>query len=63
MFTIQLKTPTGTCYLRGTVWTFQDARDRATVYPSLAAATAALAKAKPFMAAKTFKAATITPEI
>jgi len=63
MFTIQLKTPTGTCYLRGTTWTFQDARDRATVYESLASATAALQKAKMFMKAKTFKAATITPEV
>lgn len=61
MFIVSLKTPTGTCYLRGTTWTFQNGRERAHEYATSEAAHAALVKAKPFMKAASFKAAQIVP--
>lgn len=45
--------------LRGTVWAFS--MDRATIHPTAEEAQAALLAAKPFMKARTFKAARIEP--
>jgi hypothetical protein len=59
MFTVQLATVQGTCYLCGTVWTFAGARDRATEYATVEQARAALEKAKKFMKATHYKAAQI----
>jgi hypothetical protein len=59
MFIVTLDTPVGTSYLRGTVWTFADRRERATEYATREAAQAALDKAKQFMAARHYKAAQI----
>jgi len=59
MFIVQLRTSSGICYLRGTVWTFADRRDRATEYATAEAAQAALDKAKEFMKAQFYKAAQI----
>lgn len=59
MFIIELSTPQGTCYLRGTIWTFPGALERATVYDTQDKARAALDKAKRFMKAAHYKAARI----
>jgi hypothetical protein len=59
MFTVQLATAQGTCYLRGTVWTFAGARERATEYATIEQARAALEKAKKFMKAAHYKATRI----
>lgn len=59
MFTVQLSTAQGICYLRRTIWTFAGAADRATSYDTVENAQAALNKAKPFMKAAHFKAARI----
>ena len=59
MFIVTLATPTGTSYLRRTVWTFQGARDRATEFATREAAQAQLDAAKQFMPAKLYRAAQI----
>ncbi len=61
MFTVQLSSPQGTHYLRGTVWTFADdtAKDRATYYATAGEARDALNKARTFMKAANYKAARI----
>jgi hypothetical protein len=59
MFIVTVETPAGTSYLRKTVWTFAGNRDRAEEYASREAAQAALDKAKPFMAARIYRAARI----
>ena len=59
MYIITLNTTDGTCYLRVTVWTFPDRRERASEYASIDAAQAALDKARKFMPAKLYKAARI----
>jgi hypothetical protein len=59
MFIVQLRTSSGICYLRNTIWTFADGRDRATEYATVEAAQAALDKAKKFMKAQFYKAAQI----
>jgi hypothetical protein len=46
-----------TLWLGGTVWRFS--KDRATLHDDTASAQAALDKAKPFMAAKIYRAARI----
>ena len=61
MFVVTYLTPQGTCYLRGTVWTFQDRRERATEYASIEDAKAALAKARKFMLARVYRDARILP--
>jgi hypothetical protein len=59
MFTVQLATDQGTCYLRGTVWTFAGRVERASHYETAGQARDALNKAKPFMKAAHYKAARI----
>lgn len=59
MFTVQLSTAQGICYLRRTIWTFAGAADRATYYDTASEARDALNKAKTFMKAAHFKAARI----
>ncbi len=59
MFTVQLPTDLGVCYLRRTIWTFAGAADRATYYDTAGEARDALNKAKPFMKAAHYKAARI----
>ena len=59
MFIVQLATPQGICYLRGTVWTFAGAIERASYYETAGQARDALEKAKKFMKAAHFKAAFI----
>lgn len=56
---VTLENGGNTYYLKGTVWAYS--RDRAQVFASHDEATAALAKAKKFMAAGMFKKAVITP--
>lgn len=59
MFTVQLQTSEGTCYLRGTVWTFAGRVERASYYETAGDARDALDKAKKFMKAAHYKAARI----
>jgi hypothetical protein len=59
MFTVQLNTPQGICYLRSTIWTFAGAAPRASYYQTAGQARDALDKAKPFMKAAHYKAARI----
>jgi len=59
MFTVQLPTDQGICYLRKTIWTFAGATDRASYYATAGEARDALNKAKPFMKAAHYKAARI----
>jgi hypothetical protein len=59
MFIVQLATPQGICYLRGTVWTFAGAIERASYYETAGQARDALEKAKKFMKAAHYKAARI----
>lgn len=59
MFTVQLSTTQGICYLRRTIWTFAGAADRAQYFETAGEARDALNKAKPFMKAADFKAARI----
>lgn len=59
MFTVQLQTSEGICYLRGTVWTFAGRVERASQYATAGEARAALDKAKKFMKAAHYKAARI----
>ena len=59
MFTVQLPTDLGVCYLRRTIWTFAGAADRAQYFETAGEARDALNKAKPFMKAAHYKAARI----
>jgi hypothetical protein len=59
MFTVQLATAQGICYLRGTIWTFAGAANRASYYETAGQARDALEKAKKFMKAAHYKAARI----
>lgn len=59
MFTVQLTTPQGICYLRGTVWTFAGRIERAQYFDTAGEARDALDKAKRFMKAAQYKAARI----
>ena len=59
MFTVQLETSEGICYLRGTVWTFAGRVERASSYETAGQARDALNKAKPFMRAAHYKFARI----
>ena len=59
MFTVQLATLQGICYLRSTVWTFAGRAERASHYETAGQARDALNKARPFMKASQFKAARI----
>lgn len=59
MFTVQLQTSEGICYLRGTVWTFAGRVERASHYATAGEARDALDRAKKFMKAAHYKAARI----
>ena len=59
MFIVTLAHSSGTCYLRQTIWTFADRRERATEFATRAAAQAQLDAAKKFMKAAHYKAAKI----
>jgi hypothetical protein len=61
MFVATYVTPEGVCYLRGTVWTFQDRRERATEFATVDEAKAALKKARKFMLARVYRDARIVP--
>jgi hypothetical protein len=59
MFQVTVMNAGSKFWLGGTVWRF--AADRATTHETVEAAKAALVKAKPFMAAKVYRAAVIEP--
>jgi hypothetical protein len=63
MYTIQLMTPQGICYLRGTIWTFQGRRERADVFANRQEAKSRLERAKKFMKAEHFRKAKIVEEV
>jgi hypothetical protein len=58
-YIVTLTTPTGTSYLRSTIWTFQGRRERAQEFNSVEEAQTQLDVAKQFMPAKFYKAADI----
>lgn len=62
MFIVTVSTDAGISYLRGTIWTFADRRDRAQEFETATAAKAALDKAKKFMHPRIYKAAQIVKE-
>ena len=59
MFIVTLKTLTETRYLRKTIWTFPDRRERAQEFVTMQDAKDQLAAAKNFMKVAHFKAAKI----
>jgi hypothetical protein len=63
MFTVQLSTPQGICYLRSTIWTFAGRPERAQYFDTAGQARDALDKAKPFMKAAHYKAARIVENV